>query len=319
MTIKETVKKSRPRIGLALGSGSARGWSHIGVIRALAKAGIEPDFVCGSSIGALVGAAYVTGKLEALEDWVHRITWRGIMNLLDFKLSSGGIIEGERLIEFLSELYGDTVIENLPVPFIAVATDLNTGREIWLKEGSLTEAVRSSIALPGLFSPTKLGERWLVDGGISNPVPVSPCKALGAEIVIAVNLNGDLLRKHSSASTASCVKPESQKKQPEFLEGLMSNIPSLIKGGADIVADRLLGTGSNNPGYFDVIFGSIDIMQDQITRSRMAGEPPDIILNPRLSHIGLLEYNRSDEAIKEGRRCVRQMLPAIKDAIGDSR
>ncbi len=309
---------SRPRIGLALGSGSARGWAHIGVIQELAAIGVEPDIVCGSSIGALVGAAYVTGKLEALGDWVHTITWRGIANLLDVRFSGGGLVEGERLIGFLSELYGDAAIESLARPFAAVATDLDTGREIWLKEGSMTEAVRASIALPGLFGPTKLGDRWLVDGGVVNPVPVSPCRALGAEVVIAVNLNGDLIGKHSSAGAASRVKTESQKQRPELLEGLMSNIPSVIRGGAGVIAERLLGAGSDSPGYFDVIFGSINIMQDHITRSRMAGDPPDVMLTPRLNQIGLLEFNRADAAIKEGRNCVRQMLPALKSAMGHS-
>ncbi|MBE9553521.1 MAG: patatin-like phospholipase RssA [Proteobacteria bacterium] len=309
---------SRPRIGLALGSGAARGLAHIGVIRALAEAGIEPDIVCGSSIGAIVGASYAAGKIEALEDWVRTITWREIVSLLDVRFSSGGLIEGERLIRFLSELLGDVAIENLAKPFAAIATDFHSGREIWLKEGALTEALRASIALPGLFSPAKVGDRWLVDGGIVNPVPVSPCRALGADIVIAVNLNGDLVSKHSVATPESRVKTDGQGPWPELLEGLMSDIPSVVRGGVGAIAERLLGPETGSPGYFDVIFGSVNIMQDHITRSRMAGDPPDVMLTPRLNQIGLLEFNRAEAAIEEGRRSVQRMLPALKDAVGFS-
>lgn len=307
---------SRPRIGLALGSGAARGMAHIGAIRALAEVGIEPDVICGSSIGALVGASYAIGNFEALEDWVQTITWREIVSLLDVRISGGGLVDGERLTRFLSELYGDVAIEDFGKPFVAVATDFYSGREIWLKEGSLNEALRASLALPGLFSPVKVGERWLVDGGIVNPVPVSACRALGAEIVVAVNLNGDLLHKQPAGGPESRVEAEGPAQQPELLERLMSDIPSVIREGAGAIAERILGAESGNPKYFDVVFGSINIMQDHITRSRMAGDPPDVMLSPRLNEIGLLEFNQADAAIEEGHRSVMRMLPALKDAVG---
>jgi NTE family protein len=309
---------TRPRIGLALGSGAARGMAHIGAIRALAEVGIEPDIICGSSIGALVGASYAVGNFEALEEWVQTITWREIVSLLDVRISGGGLVDGERLTRFLSELYGDVAIEDFAKPFVAVATDFCSGREIWLKEGSLNEALRASLALPGLFSPVKVGDRWLVDGGIVNPVPVSPCRALGAEIVVAVNLNGDLVQKHAGGAPGSRVEAEEPAQQPELLERLMSDIPSVIRDGAGAIAERILGADAGSPKYFDVIFGSINIMQDHITRSRMAGDPPDVMLTPRLNEIGLLEFNHADEAIAEGRRSVMRMLPALKDAMGFS-
>jgi NTE family protein len=313
---------NRPRIGLALGSGAARGMAHIGAIRALAEVGIEPDVICGSSIGALVGASYAIGNFEALEDWVQTITWREIVSLLDVRISGGGLVDGERLTRFLSELYGDMAIEDFGKPFVAVATDFYSGREIWLKEGSLNEALRASLALPGLFSPVKVGERWLVDGGLVNPVPVSACRALGADIVVAVNLNGDLVHKQPAGGpegrAEAAGQEQGQEQQPELLERLMSDIPSVIREGAGAIAERILGADAGNPKYFDVIFGSINIMQDHITRSRMAGDPPDVMLTPRLNEIGLLEFNRADEAIEEGRRSVLRMLPALKDALGSS-
>jgi NTE family protein len=307
---------SRPSIGLALGSGATRGWSHIGVIKALAEADINPDIVCGSSIGSLVGAAYVTGRLEALEDWVHKLTWREVANLLDLRLSGGGLVKGARFSKFLSELYEDAKVESLGKRFVAIATDFDTGREIWLKKGSLADAVRASLALPGLFTPAKIGDRWLMDGGLVNPVPVSACRAFGAEVVVAVNLNGDLLRKAPKPAPARPPVPKSQKDWREVLDGPIGDIPSAMKDSTGAMVERLLGAGSENPGYFDVVFGSIDIMQDHITRSRMAGEPPDVMLTPKSNGIGLLDFNRSGEAIEEGRRCVRRMLPALREALG---
>ena len=185
-----------PRVGLALGSGAARGWSHIGVIEALAEAGIEPDVVCGCSIGALVGAAYVAGELPALKDFAQSLTWREIARMLDVRLSGGGLIGGQEIVAFLRKLKISAPIARYGKPFAAVATDLQTGREIWLREGPIEEAVRASVSIPGILSPARHGDRWLVDGGLVNPVPVSVCRALGADVVIAVNLNGDLVGRH---------------------------------------------------------------------------------------------------------------------------
>src|SRR5579871_928530 len=192
---------SRPRIGLVLGSGSARGWSHIGVIDSLRDAGIEPEIVCGTSMGALVGAAYVAGHLDKLRQWAEAATWRDVVALMDVRLSGGGLMSGSLIVGFLRELGLTHAIEACSKRYAAIATDLVSGREVWLQSGPLDEAVRASIALPGIFAPVKYGDTWLVDGGLSNPVPVSVCRALGADTIIAVNLNGELggaaLRKRS--------------------------------------------------------------------------------------------------------------------------
>ena len=181
-----------PRIGLALGSGAARGWSHIGIIEALAEAGIEPDIVCGCSMGALVGAAHVAGELPALKDFAQSLTWPQIARMLDVRLSGGGLIAGQEIVAFLRKLKISAPITTYSKPFAAVATDLESGREIWLREGPIDAAVRASISIPGIPSPARHADRWLVDGGLVNPVPVSVCRALGADVVIAVNLNGDI-------------------------------------------------------------------------------------------------------------------------------
>src|SRR5512135_3210738 len=179
-----------PTLGLALGSGSARGWAHIGVIRALAAEGIVPDAICGCSIGAFVGAVYADGDLDKLEIWVSSLTWQDVVALLDVSLK-GGLIKGAKLIQFFERHFVDRDFADLPIPFACVATDLESGREIWLRKGSVAHAVRASIALPGLFTPVPHDDGFLVDGGLVNPVPVSLCRAMGMDVVIGVEVGSD--------------------------------------------------------------------------------------------------------------------------------
>lgn len=301
----------RPRIGLALGSGSARGWSHIGVIGSLLEVGIEPDVVCGTSIGSLVGAAYVAGRLTELRQWAEKVTWREIVGLMDVRLSGGGLVEGRQVTAFLRELGVRGPIESHTKPYAAVATDLVTGREVWLQSGPIDEAVRASIAMPGIFSPARIGDRWLVDGGLANPVPVSVCRALGADIIIAVNLNGDLLTRRFAGERGPAAAAASGV-PAEVLDRVLQYLPAALRAQASQIAPRLLPQGPSAPGYFDVLANSINIMQDHITRSRMAGEPAHVVLTPRLGDIGLMEYNRAKEAIAEGSACVAQALPMLR-------
>ena len=272
---------TRRRIGLALGSGSARGWAHIGAIDALTEAGIDPEIVCGTSIGALVGAAYVAGRLAELRQWAEAATWREIVGLIDVRFSGGGLIDGKEVVQFLRRLEIGAPIESYPKAYAAIATDLATGREIWLQSGPIHEAVRASIALPAIFSPARIDDKWLVDGGLSNPVPVSVCRALGADVIIAINLNGDLLGRRfevqpdASAPTASAVPHE-------IFDRVLSRLPPAMRDQAAQIAQQLLPKAASAPGYFDVLANSINIMQDHITRTRLAGEPPHVMLLPRL-------------------------------------
>lgn len=302
----------RPRFGLALGSGSARGWAHIGIIDSLIDAGIDPDIVCGTSIGALVGAAYVAGRLTELRQWVEAASWREVVGLLDIRLSGGGLIDGKLVVAFLRGLGIEEAIESYAKHYAAVATDLTTGREIWLQSGPIHEAVRASIALPGIFSPVMTGGKWLLDGGLSNPVPVSVCRALGADVIIAVNLNGDLLGRRFESELEPPAPTVSPRVPNEFLGRVLSQLPAVLREQAAQIAPRLLPQGSSTPGYFDVLANAINIMQDRITRSRLAGEPPDVMLVPRLRDIGLMEFNRAKEAIAEGSACVEQALPILR-------
>ncbi len=300
------------KIGLALGSGSSRGWSHIGVIQALAELGIEPNIVCGTSAGAIVGAAYVANNLDNLENWALSITKFETAKFFELKKSFNGFINGKRLQQFLLQHVADEniQIEDLSKRFAAVATDLESGREVWLNEGNLLQAIWPSFALPGLFSPVDHENRWLIDGGLVNPVPVSLCRALGADFVIAVNLNGDLLSRQPQLSSFKSTAPKTTAK-PKADKGLVGKVTEYVSAKTSAVF-----AGEENkpvqPGLFEVLAGSVNIVQDRITKSRMAGDPPDILLTPRLADIGLLELYRAKEAIAEGKACVQRMAPEIQ-------
>ena len=303
-----------PRIGLALGSGSARGLSHIGVIRALEEMGIRPDIIAGCSVGAMVGGAHAAGHLAELETWLRGLDRMDVLGFFDLSLTSGGVILGERLTRVFRDFIGDLTLEALSLPFAAVATDLTTGREIWLDKGSLIDAVRASMGLPGLFAPVEKDGLWLVDGGLVNPVPVSICRAKGADIVIAVNLNGRLVAKHLPPH-----QPQPLRQLPPVPTseetGLAERFKASLKTGFDAVLSRMWRVESDTPGLFDVMASSINIMQDRITRSRMAGDPPDLSLMPRVDHLGLLEVHRAAEAIDAGWACVRRDEEALRELV----
>lgn len=300
----DMVRTRKPRLGIALGSGSARGWAHIGVLRALEQAGIVPDVVAGTSIGALVGAAYASGRLDRLEEWVTRIDWWEIIRYMDLRL---GGVEGERLMRAFRERVEDTPIEALPKPFGAVATDLHTGREVWFQEGSLLDAVRASIALPGLFSPMRHQGRWLVDGGLVDPLPVSLCRALGADRVIAVNLNGDIVGRHLGGRAPRPTPPS------QLLARMSAGLQAVL--GNDKNRPEGTAAAAETPGLFEIMASSINIMQNRITRARLAGDPPDAVLAPRLAHLGLMDFDRASEAITAGGECARRYLPLLRDVL----
>lgn len=294
----------RPKIGLALGTGGARGWCHIGAIRALEEMGIRADVVAGASMGALVGAAHAGGRLAELESWARGLTWRSVLALLDVRLTGGGLVGGAEIVNVVSDLGLPALIEDQALPFLAVAADLETGQEVWLREGPIAEAVRASVAIPGVFAPAQLDGRWLIDGGVVNPVPVSAARAMGAEVVIAINPNhrtGGAYWQPGVPSATRNALAEILPSMPEMLRGLWS------------------GPKARDPGpppYVETVTSAIDIMTDRIRMSRLAGDPPDVILGANLSQIGILELQRADEAIAEGERIVRAQAGWIRDVTG---
>jgi len=297
----------RPKIGVALGSGAARGWAQIGVLEGLAALGVVPKVVSGTSIGSLVGAAFVTGKLAALKTRMENFGRRDVAAMLDLHFATGGLIEGRRVENFLDSLGIAGSIEDQAARYAAVATDLASGREIWLRQGPIGRAVRSSIGMPGVFSPARHDDRWLIDGGLVNPVPVSLARALGADIVIAVDLNSELVGRRFSGSDAD----------PAALTtgaAVSAQPPQWLMDAAGPILQRVLQSGLDYPSYFEVLANSLNIMQDRITRTRLAGDPPDVLLCPRLGQFSWLDFHRANEAIAEGLACVHAAEPTIRRA-----
>ncbi len=316
----------RPRIGLALGAGAARGWAHIGVLDGLISAGIRPDVVAGCSIGALVGGAYVNGRLEALRDWVTGLSRWDVVRYFELNWSSSGWVNCDKLRADLVRhvVDEDQTIEGLPIRFATVATNLATGQEVWVDRGGVLEAIWASIALPGLFPPVPDAAHWLVDGGLVNPVPVSVCRMLRADVVVAVNLNrGVLGARRGSPWTPPDLPDEVTTEEHEKPEPAGEGPMAFLGEVSSVLRDRaaLLWPGGRSaggavaPGTLDILATSLDIMQDRIVRSRMAGEPPDLLLAPRLWDIGILEFHRASEAIEVGRRAVDEALPRILDEL----
>jgi NTE family protein len=301
----------RPKIALALGGGAARGFAHIGVIRTLIANGIKPDVIVGTSIGAVVGGCYAAGKMDEFEAWSLKLTRRGLLSYLDISLSGSGLISGDKLATNLEEALGDTRIEDLPIPFATITTEVGTGHEIWLTRGRLVDALRASYALPGIFPPVRLGGRWLVDGALVNPVPVSAARVMGARLVIAVNLNADILGRggtiaaHGSDDTDEWFRREMMK-QPTGLRGMF---------GAERALKRQFFGTSGQPGIPTVMADALNIMQDRITRARLAGDPPDVTLTPRLGHIGWFDFHRAKETVEIGARTCERGIDLIDEAI----
>ena len=295
---------SLPKIGLALGSGASRGWAHIGVIKALLAEGIEPDVVCGTSVGAMIGGSYVAGNLEKLENWVLGSSRSDVLRFFDIKLLQSGFVDTERLSWFLHSYVAaeELRIEDMPKEYAAVSTDLDTGREVWLTEGRVADAVRASIAMPGLFPAVHNDQRWLVDGGLVNPVPVTVCRALGADIVIAVNLNSGIIGRRNNGV---------QQAAPAENKGVLSNLKQQAREYSNSIFPNH-DKKNEAPGLFYAIANSVYIFQDRITRSRLAGDPADVLLSPQLARIGMLEFHRAAEAIEEGERCVQQAVAEIR-------
>lgn len=300
----------RPKIGLALGAGVARGWAHIGVLRSLLAKGVVPDVVAGTSIGAVVGGAYVSGALDAVEDWARSLQKVSFYRYLDFKLRGGGLFGGQRLNDLMADNFGDVLIEELPKPFTAIGCELKTGHEVWLSSGSLPRAIQASFALPGVFEPVNWDGRWLVDGALVNPVPVSVCRALGAELVIAVNLAEDIYGR-ARANREGLTSTDQYGVYADVME-----TPTISSGrGSRSIMRKLFGSEKGAPSLFANMLASLNIIQNRLSRSRLAGDPPDVTIAPRCGHVGLMEFNRADELIDEGRRAFEMAESQLNDAL----
>jgi NTE family protein len=302
------VSAGRPTIGIALGGGAARGWAHIGVLKTLAAVGLEPDIVAGTSIGAVAGACFITGRLDALEDFACALTRRRIFGFLDINFSGSGLITGQRLNARLEEHLRDFTIEQLDRKFVAVATELGTGHEVWLNKGSLVNALQASFALPGIFRPVQINGRWLIDGALVNPIPVSVCRALGARIVIAVNLSNDVFSK------GAVIHDREALSEPSVATDGAELLGSNGRAAVHLLHRQIFGR-SYTPGMSAVMMDAIHITQDRIARSRLAGDPPDITIGPKLGDFGLFDFHRAYEAIELGAQAAEKQIDEIKIAV----
>ncbi len=297
----------RPTIGLVLGGGAARGWAHIGVVHALAEAGIRPHIITGTSIGAVVGGCYAAGALDNLEAFARSLTRRRVFGLLDLNFVGSGLISGNRLSRLLAARLQKSRIEDLPQKFVAIATELGTGHEIWMSRGELVEAMRASYALPGIFQPVRVGGRWLVDGALVNPVPVSAARALGATIVIAVNLQTDVFGRGTVVPDHSA--------EPIAEHAIAEVAAAGAPRARRVLRRQLIGGDGGPPGISAVMVEAFNIIQDRIARSRLAGDPPDVMIGPKLGSIGHFDFHRAAEAIDIGYDTAQKAAAETRDAI----
>ena len=310
-------RSGRPRIGLALGGGAARGWAHIGALEVLMEAGFAPQVIAGTSIGAVVGGCYAAGKLDELKAFATGLTKRRVVGLMDFHIGGSGLISGGKLKRLLERDLANLRLEDLQQRFVAISTELGTGHEIWLTHGPLIEALRASYALPGIFDPVKLGGRWLMDGALVNPVPVTAARALGADIVICINLNNDL------AGRGTVIQSHGSEPDRELIEEIVPELevrpsPSWFNGitGAARRVRRMVGRpNESRPGLAGVMIDAFNITQDRISRSRLAGDPPDVMLGPRLGKVGLFDFHRAEEIIQLGRQAAERALEEIETVV----
>ena len=296
-----------PSIGIALGGGVARGFAHIGILKTLLAHGLRPDVITGTSIGALIGGCCAVGRLEAAEEWALSLTRRRVLGYLDVSLKGSGLINGDRLARHLESVIGRATIESLDVRFAAVATELATGHEVWLTRGRLVEALRASYALPGVFSPVRIGGRWLVDGALVNPVPVSAARALDSGLVIAVNLNAGLIGRGSTILNHGY-------DEEDHASVILDPGTRGTMGVEKVLKRHILG-GGRRPGLTKVMIEAYNVMQDRITRAKLAGDPPDITISPRLGNIGLFDFQRAGEAIAIGAEAAERALDTIDHAV----
>lgn len=304
--------KKKLRIGLALGAGAARGCAHFGVIRALREAGLEPDVIAGTSIGALVGGVMAAGNLGRLEQAVLRMDLREIIYyFVEVSFPRSGLIDGRRVTEFIAQFVEDRRIEDLVQPFRAVATEVVTGEEVVLDRGPLIEAIRASISIPGIFTPVAKDGRVLVDGGLVNPVPVSVARAMGATYIIAVDVNHDRVGGRKRAEAAP-MPSRPERKEPE--SDWQKSFRAAWQTQWDLLDQTLKSRvrrwmrPNDVPNIFDIIGNTVRIMEAQISTAMLRADAPDVVIQPDVGHISFMEFNRAEEAIDLGYRATIEAL-----------
>ncbi|MEL7491960.1 MAG: patatin-like phospholipase family protein [Pseudomonadota bacterium] len=298
---------ARPQIGLALGGGVARGWAHIGAVQRLEELGVRPDIVCGTSVGALVGGFWLAGELPKLDAWARGLTKRRMLSYFDLMLNGSGLMGGKRLQKTMRGYLKQTQIEDLPQRFVAVTAEMSTGHETWLMEGDLSDAIEAAYALPGVFPPRNINGRWLIDGALVNPLPVSVCRAFGARLVIAVGLHADAFGR------AAVQRREKFETDAPATPAQADD--ARIGSGQNWMLRRMFQSRDATPGLGSVMLASFNIVMDRVTRSRLAGDPPDVLVLPKVGHIPLLDFDRAEDSIAAGRNAIDDAMPQIENSL----
>ena len=307
--------RSRKTVGLVLGSGSSRGWAHIGVIEALEKEKIPIDYIAGCSIGSYVGAIYASGGLESLKAFVLRMDGRKVFSYFDVVFPRSGVLNGTKRLKELFSMHTDAGdFSDLKIPLMMVATDLATGKKVVLKSGSILNALRATMSVPGLFAPVKFKDRWLVDGGLVDPVPVGVARALEADVVIAVDLNSGVdSRKRRGRQARYAVqktgdphayKSELFRKLAAFYETAETSFAGKI--------NEMLRKESSTPDIIETVMTAVNIMQERITRINLAVEPPDVLIQPHLEQLKMMDFDQVEHTIEEGYAAVNDKIGEIK-------
>ncbi|VXC84416.1 patatin-like phospholipase RssA [Serratia oryzae] len=298
------------KIGLALGAGAAKGWAHIGVINALRKRGIEIDIVAGCSVGALVGAALACHRLPAMEHWVRSFSYWDVIRLMDLTWQRGGLLRGERVFNAVGQLLKVDDFADCALKFGAVTTNLSTGRELWMTKGDIQQAIRASCSMPGLLAPVWFEGYWLVDGALVNPVPISLTRAMGADIVIAVDLQHDahlmqqdLFSVHNTGEDAA---------SEEANNTVIDNWRGRLR---DRINKVMLKKPSFTPTAMEIMSTSIQMLENRVKRNRMASDPPDVLIQPYCPQISTLDFHRASEAIEAGRLAVEKQIDILAPLI----
>lgn len=312
---------SRKTVGLVLGCGASRGWAHIGVIEALEDAKIPIDFIAGCSVGGYIGALYASQSLGNLKEFLLRMDGQKIFSYFDVVFPRSGLLNGSKRVRELFSMHTDAeTFEDLDIPVVMVATDLDRGKKVVLKSGSIIEALRATMSYPGLFAPVRLKDRWLVDGGLIDPVPVGVARAMGAEVIIAVDLNSRIVSRSQKppgpAGSNSQKKVVNKRDEPEphHRNELMRKMAEFYEGVENSLrykTSELLHRDVAPPDIIETVTTSIGIMQERITRINLAVDQPDILLQPRLGEQKMMNFDQVEHSIKEGYISVQEKLEDI--------
>lgn len=303
----------KPKIGLVLGSGASRGWAHIGVIEALEANDIKIDLIAGASAGAFIGAAYAGGGLQEIKKFALNMDWRSVLSYLDVAFPRSGFIEGKKVTQLIELFTSTDRFENLDIPVIMVATNMATGQEVCLSQGSINEALRATMAVPGFLTPKRIDGEWLVDGGVVNPLPVDVCRDAGADIVIAVDINSERITSKKRSPRNSLTKENSMKMERKRLEVVKSWTEKLGPTGKNLGSriDSWFSRGEPSPHILEVLGASINIMQKKIEESNLETHAPDVLLAPRLGDMSFFDFDDAERAIQEGFKCCENSIPDI--------